>query len=50
MVPDKSSQHLDFNDWLRQCPAQWIKKSYDDEVATYEFIFDDVEEDDEDDN
>lgn len=45
MVPDKSSQHLDFNAWLNQCPVQWFKKSYDNEVATYEFIFDDVEDD-----
>jgi hypothetical protein len=46
-VPNLTSQHIDFNSWLEQCPVQWFKKYSEDEFAVYEFIFDDLPEDDE---
>ena len=50
-----NSQHIDFNDWLAQCPAQWfchdgLTSDSSQDTVTYEFIFDyeeDGEEDEE---
>ena len=49
-VPNLTSQHIDFNEWLEQCPVPFFKNSlYRNETntAVYEFRFDAVEEDDE---
>jgi len=41
-------QHIDFNDWLANCPVQWFKLDSDDDQQSYQFIIDTSEEDDED--
>ena len=40
-----NSQHIDFNDWLAQCPVQWFKLDSDDDQRSYQFIIDTSEED-----
>ena len=35
-----NSQHIDFNDWLAQCPVQWFKLDSDDDQRSYQFIID----------
>ena len=42
-----NSQHIDFNDWLAQCPVQWFKLDSDDDQQSYQFIIDTSEEEDE---
>ena len=45
-VPNLTSQHIDFNEWLKQCPVDWFK-SVQPSVngsATYEFFFDAIPE------
>ena len=42
-----NSQHIDFNDWLAQCPVQWFKLDSDDDQVSYQFIIDTSEEEDE---
>ena len=49
-IPNLTTQHIDFNEWLEQCPVQWFKNSLPNdnlESVVYEFRFDAVEEDDE---
>ena len=49
-VPNLTTQHIDFNEWLEQCPVQWFKNSLSNdnlESVVYEFRFDAVEEDEE---
>ena len=41
-----NSQHIDFNDWLAQCPVQWFKLDSDDDQRSYQFIIDTSEDDD----
>jgi hypothetical protein len=49
-VPNTTCQHIDFNDWLNQCPVQWVchsnltSDSSEDSVV-YEFIFDRIDDD-----
>jgi hypothetical protein len=47
-VPNLTSQHIDFNEWLEQCPVEWFKsaKPSVNGSATYEFFFDAVKEED----
>ena len=42
-----NSQHIDFNDWLANCPVQWFKLDSDDDQQSYQFIIDTSEEDEE---
>ena len=42
-----NSQHIDFNDWLSQCPVQWFKFDSGDDQPSYQFIIDTLEEEDE---
>jgi len=35
-----NSQHIDFNDWLAQCPVRWFKLDSDDDQRSYQFIID----------
>ena len=44
-----NSQHIDFNDWLANCPVQWFKLDSDDDQQSYQFIIDTSEEDDDED-
>jgi len=37
-------QHIDFNDWLANCPVQWIKLSSDDYQQSYQFIIETSED------
>jgi hypothetical protein len=49
-VPNLTTQHIDFNEWLEQCPVPFFKYSLyssDTNTAVYEFRFDAVEEDEE---
>jgi hypothetical protein len=41
-----TSQHIDFNEWLKECPVEWFKsvKQSVNGSATYEFFFDAVTE------
>ena len=48
MVTETDSQRIDFNDWLSQCPAMWIRESIDEDTATYSFHFDSIDDDDDD--
>ena len=46
------SQHIDFNDWLANCPVQWFRhdgmtSDSSQNTIMYEFIFDCEEEEDE---
>ena len=43
-----NSQHIDFNDWLENCPVQWFKLNSDDDQQSYQFIIDTSEDDDDD--
>ena len=45
-VPNLTSQHIDFNTWLEDCPVEWFKsiKQSVNGSATYEFFFDTVKE------
>lgn len=43
-VPNITCQHIDFNEWLNQCPVKWYR-SYEygnHQCPVYQFIFDDV--------
>ena len=42
-----NSQHIDFNDWLANCPVQWFKLDSDDDQRSYQFIIDTSEEEEE---
>ena len=44
-VPNSTSLHIDFNDWLAQCPVQWFRENLDSESVTYQFILPDDDED-----
>ena len=49
-VPNLTTQHIDFNEWLEQCPVQWFKYSLYNSAfntAVYEFRFDAAVEEDE---
>lgn len=48
-VPNLTTQHTDFNEWLNNCPVDWFKsaKQSVNGTATYEFFFDVVKEEDE---
>lgn len=45
-VSNLTSQHIDFNAWLEECPVEWFKsaKQNVNRSVTYEFFFDDLEE------
>ncbi len=49
-VPNRTTQHVDFNDWLEQCPVEWFKSPRPTASATvsYEFFFDPIPDDDQD--
>jgi hypothetical protein len=49
-VPNISKQHRNFNEWLSQCPVTWYKSSEygNHQCPVYQFIFDDVKEEDDD--
>ena len=44
-VPDYTSTHMDFNEWLEECPLQWFRESLESDQVTYVFILP-MEEDD----
>lgn len=44
-----NSQHIDFNDWLENCPVQWFKLDSNDDQQSYQFIIDTSEDDDDED-
>ena len=46
-VPNLTTQHIDFNEWLEHCPVEWFKSAQltVNGSATYEFFFDVVEVD-----
>ena len=51
MITEYTSQRIDFNAWLKQCPVDWecrFSGGGSENYAVYEFHFDDVidEEDD----
>ena len=35
-----------FEQWLDDCPVQWLRLSYQPDSTTYEFIFDEDNDDD----
>ena len=37
-----------FEDWLDQCPVTWFRLAYQPESITYEFIFEEDNDDDDD--
>ena len=38
MIPETISAHIDFNDWLKDCPLEWVRKEITDENVLYMFI------------
>jgi len=30
-IPNTTSAHIDFNDWLDNCPVQWFRREISDE-------------------
>ena len=37
-IPNITSSHIDFNDWLDQCPLQWFRDELTDDQVTYWFV------------
>lgn len=48
MIEELTSQRIDFNEWLKQCPVQWSQHPImnGDDSFVYEFFLDEVGEDD----
>jgi len=47
MITEYTSQRIDFNAWLKQCPVQWecrFGNLGQEDYAVYEFHFDDDED------
>ena len=44
ITPERTSQHIDFNEWLANCPVQWFLLDSDYEQRSYQFIVEDEEE------
>jgi hypothetical protein len=44
-IPNTTSAHIDFNDWLDQCPLQWFRDEFNEEKATYVFVLPTIPED-----
>lgn len=46
-VPDLTSQHIDFNEWLKECPVEWFRsvRPTGKSSVTYEFFFDQISDD-----
>lgn len=44
---NESEMSEEFHDWLDQCPCQWFRVSNDGHTATYTFIENEKEDDDE---
>ena len=45
-IPNITSTHEDFNEWLNQCPFMWFRNELTDEKVTYSFILPEEEDDD----
>jgi hypothetical protein len=43
-VPNLTSQHIDFNEWLKECPVEWFRsiRPTGKSSVTYEFFFNHV--------
>ena len=46
-IPETTSSHIDFNDWLNQCPLQWFRDELTEEQVTYSFVLPDEDDFDE---
>jgi len=38
MLPEENLASVDFNDWLKDCPVQWVRQEITDENVVYMFI------------
>jgi len=46
-IPNTTSSHIDFNDWLNQCPLIWFRDELTEEQVTYSFVLPDEDDFDE---
>ena len=46
-IPETTSTHIDFNDWLNQCPLIWFREELTEEQVTYSFVLPDEDDFDE---
>ena len=46
-IPETTSTHIDFNDWLNQCPLIWFRDELTEEQVTYSFVLPDEDDSDE---
>ena len=46
-IPETTSTHIDFNDWLNQCPLIWFRDELTEEQVTYSFVLPDEDDFDE---
>tara|TARA_R100001443_G_scaffold114766_1_gene131197 strand:- start:1217 stop:1360 length:144 start_codon:yes stop_codon:yes gene_type:complete len=37
-IPNTTSSHIDFNDWLIQCPLTWFRDELTDDYVSYSFV------------
>ena len=45
-IPVYNSAHIDFNEWLKECPLMWFREHLDSDQVTYQFILPMEEDDD----
>ena len=45
-IPNTTSSHIDFNEWLNQCPLQWFRDELKDDQVSYTFILPEEDDDD----
>ena len=38
MIPETNLAHDEFNDWLNDCPLEWVRQEITDENVVYMFI------------
>ena len=47
MIPNTTTGHIDFNDWLEHCPLRWQRVLLDEDEVTYVFTLPLTEEEEE---
>jgi len=46
-IPNITSSHIDFNDWLDSCPLQWFRLQLTNDDVIYSFVLPDTDIEDE---
>ena len=42
-IPNTTTAHIDFNEWLDQCPVEWLRIAVKDNFTDYRFTIPDIE-------